>query len=258
MAECARYQRVVKSTVQYDPTLQFVGGSPWPGDLSASGLVLPVAPTTSSELRYLVRLCGLRLGPYVRCVVRWVRQLLTIGTELPTEQGGAVIPVEQEVISPTWRFIDGNVSWHLRKLAVKRGTYIRQPSDVVAFPPYTALQEGQLSGILTRQVTPYIPLNGGIPPGEDIGGLGNMRDMRYPYANGVLPNDLNLEVVGPADVIFFASVWQTDPETRPNPPDPGNTSALRPEDRFVLQYPESRYWRIGAEMLLDVCNPEPR
>lgn len=260
MTECARYQRLAIGGSSDDPSMALVGASPYIGDMSQHGLVLPAFPSKPDN-RYLCVLCGLRLGYGVKGIIRHIRQLLTLGCELPMA-GGAVLPVEVPVMAPTWHFVDGSVSWHIRRLDPTNDASFVHYNDVLPFAaPFTAQWDAQLPCILTRQmpdgINEYIPQFGGVPPGLDIANLATFRDMRYPYTQGNGQGDLGFEVTGPCILVFYASVKQTNPETRPKPTDPlPSLEGLVCEDRFILTHPNARYWRIGGSMIIDICNPE--
>jgi hypothetical protein len=260
MTECARFQRVVLCGANYDPTLAFVGSTPYPGDLNSTGVLIPEKPTVGSGVRYLGRLCGLRLAPNQRCIIRSIRQLLTIGADLSTADPNITVPVELPVSSPTWRFIDGAVSWHLREVdsVYAAGSGFRFNDTAPPLPPYSEGNPGFNAAVLMRALvapdgTGYVPLNGGVPYGVDIAGLGDMRAMHWPWNGQYASNDLGVEILGPRDLVLYASVYQTDPETRPLITAP--TTAMGPEDKFITTYPNARYWRVGAEMVVDICNP---
>lgn len=258
MTECARFERKIITAVQLDPGLQFVGSSPASGDWYSTGIVLPAAPSTGPSFRrYLVRLCGVHVDDESRCIIRSIRQMLTIGTDIESGTPGLSIPLELDVISPTWRFTNGNVSWHLRAVNPKVVAYTRSfPDAPPTGPPFSNSERGTTSAILSRQDVPYQALDQGQPYGKPVAGLGTFRDIRYPWSQSSEPADLGIEVTGPVDLVLFASVYQTDPATRPAPPAPlPDLSVLRREDAFVLSHPQARYWRIGAEMVVDLCNP---
>jgi hypothetical protein len=200
-----------------------------------------------------------RLNHGARCIVHSVRQLLTIGTEIESNTAGLTIPLELDVTSPTWHFVNGNVSWHLRFVNPKVQAFLRTFPDVPPFTlPFASGQDGTTTAILARSQAPYRALNEGVPYGEPVRGLGTFRDIRYPWTQSSEPAALGIEVLGPGDLVLFASVYQPDPELRPLPPvvlPAPELAVLRPEDAFVLSYPNARYWRIGAEMVVDLCNP---
>lgn len=257
MAGCLKRERLVVSTSQIDPSLTAVGGSPFVGDMSATGVLIPAGATPAQSRRYLVRCCSLGLGPNQTAFIRSMRHLVWIGVELTQVTG--VVHFEQIVTTPGWRFPDGNVSFHLRRV----GTAVLERGRAfgVGGPPImgggTACVEtpnGHGSGILgniTGGV--YTSLNGGMPFGEDVAGLGTTRDVRYPP--GSTPSqDLDLQVTGPSSVAVFASVWQTNPTTRINWAGSKDIiDGLGPEDRFWVRFDTARYWRVGAEMTVDLC-----
>lgn len=272
MASSERIQRLVISSSQYDAGMAFSGSTPGGGDSTGVGVTLPATPTTAPNGRYLVRLCGVDIGKRSRAVVRSFRQLLTIGAHCAIgmdENGDDIppyLPVECDVVSPAWHFVDGNVSWHMRKVqkrdpAKGRRVFTDAPPQ---YMPFSYSDRGNQSSILARNtaaavnwplVPGYIPLNNGMPYGTDVSGMGTFRDMRFPYAAQMPQRDLGLEVQGPCNLVMFASVYQTDPTRRPvaldkQPP----LESLRPEDKFILQYPDARYWRIGAELVVDLYN----
>lgn len=258
MTECARFERKILTAVQVDPANQYVGSSPSSGDYSATGIVLPAGPSSSIPTRYLTRLCGVRLNQGARCIIHSMRQLLTIGTEIESGSPGVTIPLELDVTSPTWHFVNGNVSWHLRMVNPKVQAFLRTFPDVPPFTtPFASGKDGTTSAILTRrQGPPYRALNEGSPYGDPVRGLGTFRDIRFPWSLSTGSTALGIEVLGPGDLVLFASVYQPDPLLRPAPPPVlPDLSVLRPEDAFVLSHPDARYWRIGAEMVVDLCNP---
>lgn len=257
MTTCSRFERVIVTTTQVDPAFDFVGASPYSADRYGTGIVLLPATEISPGQRILCNLGGVRLGPNSRCIVQSVRQLLTIGYKQPMD-GGQTMVVEVPVRNANWHFVDGSVSWHLRRVNPKKLQFTNRFADTPFYPPpYAEDAYGLTSSVLTRRLNPgYVALNHGLPYGTDVAGLGTFRDIRYPFDLGSANMALGIEVLGPCDLKFFASVKQTDPETRPAPPAIlPSLDGLIEEDRFVLTHPEARYWRIGCEMVLDICNP---
>lgn len=258
MTTCPRFERVIVTTTQVDPAFDFVGSSPYSADRYGTGIVLPPVSDTPDGHRLLCNLGGVKLGPNSRCIIQSVRQLLTVGYP-QTMDGGQTMIVEVPVRTANWHFVDGAVSWHLRRVNPKHLQFLqnRFPDNPTSFPPYAQDAYGLTSSILSRHLPPsYAPLNGGLPYGTDVAGLGTFRDMRYPFDLGSANMALGIEVLGPCDLKFFASVKQTDPETRPAPPAIlPSLDGLVDEDKFVLTHPEARYWRIGCELVLDICNP---
>lgn len=260
MTECLPHDRQVVYTSQFDPALSFVGGSPFVGDIASTGIVLPATPTPDQVSRYLCRLCAASVAPNTRCIVRSIRQYLSIIGRVTGEHGVPAWDFELPVRTPLWRFVDGNVSWHLRRVTEREPEELA--TDVILGFPYSRTRRGLTAAILGRIAAPgYIPLNAGIPYGQDLGSLGNFYDIRFPWEDFDQSDDLGIEVVGPCDLVLYASVYQTDPATRP--PFPGSddlrnklVEVVAPEDAFLLRLANARYHRIAGAMLLDFCNLE--
>ncbi len=90
-------------------------------------------------------------------------------------------------------------------------------------------------------------------PGRPILEPGTIYDLRNPY-QGLWQYLLDVPVTGPGNLYFCASVWQTDPATRPAfvPPQGFDPSSLSVEDQFLLQVPTAAYRHIGGRMLLEI------
>lgn len=261
-------KRVVVYTQGLDPTKNFVGTGPEPGDLGFVGLLVPEDPTPDPRHRYLFRLVTVSVGEQFHARVVGIRQLLTICARVPTterDQQEEPLPkddtrptvlLERQVITPTWTFPDGNVSWHLRIVQPKAVP----DSPAPAVPPlgWSRDMYGYESALLSVRnpgVMAYYPPNNGVPPG-DI--LMDWKDMRYPwYARGAHEN-LELDAYGPCKIILYASIYQTNPETRIAPElAPGSEMfttdcGIEPEDRFWTAFPDTaRYCRVGAELAVN-------
>lgn len=254
----SRLLRSVVSSAQLDPRRAIIGGSPAAGDRTSTGIEVPAAPTLAQNRRYLFRLCGVNVPNRTVCVVRHLRQLLYIGTDLETEQDqpSEQWRIEVPVTDPLWSFPDGNVSWHLTAMTPHKpdtrigNTTIGQPVSYRS----DALDSVLLYTPGTPDPTSYWPINGGVPYGQPVGGLGTFRDMRFPWTGR--SDYLGLQVEGPCLLVMYASVYQTDPDNRPNKPVGIETAGLRPEDLFVFNYPQARYTRIGGRMDTDLISLE--
>jgi hypothetical protein len=234
--------------------MALVGSSPFTGDMSNTGIVLPANPTPSQDRRYLCLTCGLQIPREEVAVVSSIEQLLTIGAFVDVgdpEEDPTQYPLEIPVEDPTWSFVDGNVSWHLRRVTVTQAARTIY-DDFLFFPPYSSNAIATTPSILTRVPTlgAYQPLNAGQPFGDPVDDLGTFRDMRFPWSQR--DQNLNMVVSGPCYLMLYASVRQTDPDTRVQPPVTIDGTYLRREDRFLLNNPTARYWRVGARMIVDV------
>lgn len=245
---------IVQASTSIDPAKALVGSSPSAGDQSSVGIVLPANATPSQDRRYLCRLCGFEMSQDEYCVIRSVELLLTIGAYLDVgdQQDPTQYPLEIPVTDPSWSFPDGNVSWHMRRVRPGTTPASSYYSDFVFNPPFASDRDGLTSAILARvpRGAAYLPLNAGQPYGDPIGSLGTMRDLRFPW--GQRYQNLDERVDGLAQVVLFASVHQTDPDTRVQPPVAADGTYLRREDRFVMNHPTARYWRVCARMRADI------
>ena len=253
MSGWRRRERVVVSSSQIDAGLNLIGGSPFPGDMTASGVPIPAEPTVSQDTRYLVRCCGLSLNAGEKAIIRSLSFQLTIGADVEQEDG-TFVPFEIPVLTPGWRFPDGNATFHVRQVNDGRPTKSDPHQMAWGAYPMQWSRNGLSSVILGRVVDGfYEPLNAGMPYGTGIGGLGTVHDVRWPVMQPP-SNDLDLEVQGPNEVVVYASVHQTNPATRVIYNGSLDIShAVCKEDWFSHRFERAtRYWRVGANMIADI------
>jgi len=251
-----RDQGIIASA-QFDPSKLGVGTSPFVGDLGSTGIRVPAFATTQQNRRYLFRLASVKVPAGTICLIRSLHQLLYIGAEVAAEAGAEDEKwrFEVPVTDPTWCFPDGNVSWHLRSSSF--GTPLAQIFPDLLFPPDTSARGDTTDSALLATAPAtfpgnYRPLNGGLPHGiTACPGLDTWRDMRYPWRQDCASN-LNIEVRGPTHLAMYASVYQTDPDNRPNKPVLIETAGLVQEDLFMLNFPTARYTRIGGRIMFDL------
>lgn len=224
-----------------------VGTSPYLGDTGQTGVAVPSVPTEDPTKRYLIRLAGVDV-PSTRAIrLVSLRQMIELRSE--TEEEDETISVAKiQQVSPFWHFTDGNVSWHLRW---ETNRYARRRSSA-SQQPGTSPEFFGLGAALIYQVNladSYTPLNAGIPPGAGVDSLGTWHDIRFPWHNS--QPQISSVLYGPGRLVFYASVKQTRPDTRPAIPsvDP---SVLSPEDRFVLAFPNAQYGRVGGAITVEL------
>lgn len=229
-------------SVAGDPDLLGIGSSPYIGDTAYTGIRIPSAPTTNQSSRYFFRLCGIEIPSGKTIVVRGIRQYLEIGAywsapPLPSVPQPAPpnYPLMLEVVSPFWHFSDGNVSWHLRH----HSNIFPNFTDANQLPNTSPTLRGLDTAMLYNRLAPYAPAAGGVPPPKDVDHLGTLHEIRYPWDN--TDWSLGVAVSGPGLVVFYASVDQTNPLTRPQVPLIVDTGALRPEDRFLIATRDPRF-----------------
>jgi hypothetical protein len=103
------------------------------------------------------------------------------------------------------------------------------------------------------------PLNAGIAPGIDMSPFGTWHSMDFSWPGSTIDMSPQPEFRGPGVIAMFASVYQTDPSTRPTPaigagPEQMTVDAgLVPEDKFLLAFPDTaRYYRIAGRMVVEI------
>lgn len=273
-------QTIEISSASFDPDMQYIGSSPFLADTSRTGVVIPtgeIAGTCYQRDRYLARLCGIDIPEGSSVAIVGIRQYATIRalTKYHEVSGGdgCAVPFELSIQDPMWSFTDGNISWHIRY----------QPVNVPSSPaPLNAslLSTGPYSSTFYAINTslpfflPYKAPENGIPPGLAVGNFGTWRDLRFPWQN-TNNQELRHIVAGPGSLVYYASVRQTNPFPIPTYtplpigfPAPGtipyvrckysgsdftDLGALRMEDRFVLQFPNtSQYGRVAGALMIEL------
>lgn len=239
------------TSVGFDPDLAGIGGSPCCGDQGATGVIVPAAPTTDPCNRYLIRLGGVAVPRECGLIVVGLRTAVTLRAEVSNTDGSLSV-FELEQTSPFFRFPDGNVSFHLMWKQDACGPVICDPDQQPATSPDLDCDDTSL--LYTPPFppgAPYVALNGGVPPGDGVGDLGFMRDLRFPWDH---PDWVLSEIMwGPGVVTLYASVFQTDPARRsPCTLTPEQRDALRPEDKFACAFPQARYGRVAGSIVYEL------
>lgn len=252
----------VCTSAQEDQRKQWVGSSPYVGDLTSTGIVVPARHTRSQKSRYLFRLCGFQVQANESALIKSLHQMAYIGVSVRAEESAKedLWYLERPVVDPLWSFPDGNISWHLRVLgAGDIDRWCRDPHTGPGTPVGSAPRAMSFDSALLNLGGGgggYTPPNSGLPYGQELcPGLGTWRDMRFPWGSHSGLGD-GIPVKGPAIVVMFASVYQTNVEARPNRPPIVDTSGLREEDLFLLAHPGSRYTRVGGRMEV-LFSPKP-
>lgn len=280
------HRRVEVSSSGIDESLQGISSSPFASAFQTSvGLRIPTTALTSSNLannRYLFCLATRTISKPTTIV--GIRQLLTIGASLPRDGGEgppATSPVTMQVVTPDFKFLDGNVSWHLvRESAVSsRGNvpppstdapsfrFRESPSSALLYETFTAAA-GTTNPITGAPIFYPTALTTYTPPSiwfawqaiaED---LFSFNDLRYPWDrksswNVAIPIDVGGEA---QRISLYASVLQTAATavTIPNYPATLPQSAvLSPEWQFILTnfnlIPSAPtiYWRVGGALVFE-------
>lgn len=224
-------------TQSFDRDILGIGSSPYQGDVGYLGVRVPNPPTVDQSHRYLIRLLGIQVANNRVMAVRGFRQLVTIGGVPPSRTPDCLgVPLELAVTSPFWHFVDGNISWHLR-WENDFQTRLRV-FDANQQPGTSPSMDGLDPVLLYTPTTPpfpaspYVPPGAGIPPGVSVDALGTWHDIRNPWDH---PDwELDIPLRGPGTLVMYASVHQTNPDTRcPIFIPTRGFDALSPEDQFV-------------------------
>jgi hypothetical protein len=265
-----------------DESLAGISGSPFGSPTPTyAGLRIPNAALSQ---RYLFLLASRTISKPTR--IRGIRQMLTIGADLPRpsldgEPEPVTNPVELNVTTPGFKFLDGNVSWHLVREpnARHRGSVATVMTDATSFRFIDSDGPALLYQTFTAAAGTTNPATGAplfyptaltayTPPavwGEwqpIAGDLGNFNDIRFKWdASPAWEVDIPVPVLAGAQrVSLYASVLQTSAAamTIPNYPNPLPTGFMAPpEVHFIMTNfnlspsVTTRYWRIGGALVFE-------
>jgi hypothetical protein len=256
------------STVGIDEALAGLSSDPFGASVPTSlGLRIPAFVPANGE-RYLFLLASREVVARQRVRVRGWRQYLTIGYN--GASGVPSNPVELAVTTPNFRFPDGNVSWHLVREPgpLSNATLLRPNTDLASFmfadsstPAllYQSYTQSANTGFYMLNLTSYVAPTQRRATWEPIAAsLGNVRDLRAPWDDAHSWNSLDVNVQGPCRVSLYASVLQTNPNTRSNPVIP--VTGGPPEQRFIadvsgleLEGLAVNFWRVAGALIFDDC-----
>ncbi len=237
-----------------DEELQGLGGDPYRG-LSNLGLRVPYLPSTGPDSRYLFNLASFTLAEGQLARVVGFRMFWTLGVRIGAA-GGPYRFVEQPVYQPAFHLPDGNISWHMRRIAHHE---VPIPNQGPVVPPLRgmAYRMSNNPALLYEQATPagtfyvnmtaYTPPNLGRPWGTSLqNNLGTFYDQKSQWYEHGAWHSLNVPVDGPCTVMFAASVLQSNASSRVGltVPDPFYAGGLSAEEQFLLNFP---YVASGGE-----------
>jgi hypothetical protein len=271
-------KRYEVSTLGVDEALQGLSSDPFApqGFTSYAGLRVPlvlpgVIQTAMPRYRFLLATRKFN----TRTKIVGLRQGITIGCnaniDAPPER-----PIECNVVTPGFRFDDGNVSWHLVKEEQVDRAFIRPTTDTQSWAFMQSESPAMLYQTFTNSnVNPQtgapIYYNLGLtaysPPktGDNwrhIAALGNFHDLRFPWNSANGWDELDIQVDGSGRISLYATVLQTNPATR----NQGSvvvtnlSSTACPEEAFIqdmtAQGARVVYWRIFGAIVFedDVAN----
>jgi hypothetical protein len=258
-----------------DEALQTLTSDPY-GSTAPSGVglripaLVPNNPGAPALNRYLFLLATRQVQR--RCKIVGISQYLTIGTNAYSGEGSPQVrPLELAVTTPSFRFIDGNVSWHL-VLEPNPSPRTRPLTDAPNFMQHKADGPALLYGAATIGAD-FIDGVTGAPEGgyagngcitaytapavqsewRAIAGLGCFYDIRYQQNASSIWNP-NIEIAADSDmrVSFYASVLQTA-GTSPSQTSIPTPVYLPPEEGFINSGWTNPvlYWRVSGRLVVE-------
>jgi hypothetical protein len=254
------------STTGIDEALANLSADPFGSAFPTwTGLRVPSFVNAPTE-RYLFLLASRQLGPRETTRLRGWRQLVTIGAAVNSDVPSR--PFEMAVTTPTWRFPDGNVSWHLVREPFFDGLPGRpRPKDTASFafqtsesPALLYLDANWSSGIDPfTHAPPYYMLNMSAytaPSGlrgqwEPLADLGNVHDLRAPWDAARAWESLDVPCEGICRISLYASVLQTNPASPARVTDLETIPANPPEEAFLADVPNAIYWRVAGALIFE-------
>lgn len=242
------------SSVGYDPSLEGIG-SDWLGGRGSTLIRVPAEPTTAPNRRILIHACCAIVRPNEKAAIKTLRQAYEIGVYARGVDlqdpllDGEMIEAAIDQTSPFWRFPDGNivavVTWSPGSPKTIFGNDPQPPAPI----GWTTNLYTKDSAVLYQQVAPYIPPNGGKPPGELVDSL-FLRDLRYPWQNTLGGGQLSYWRMGPGRFDLWFSIRQTNPLRERGLQPQTSPTFFRTEDLFVDANPLARYTGVAGAMIV--------
>jgi hypothetical protein len=260
---------------------QGIGTDPF-GSQSWLGLRVPFLPTIELATppeppwakRYLFQGAAFSVAEGSRARLIGYRQLLTLGVVVPNGEGFA-IPVELEVTSPQFSFVDATTSWHFRRLGPPnaQGLPSFRPSnttDLENARKGLSMTPALLYDTLTvpagdpyyTHLTAYSPPNAGRPYGSpltDNPELSDVYGLQTKWRTARAWESLDMEVEGPDTICAFISTAQTEAALSQGLAElaPGLSAALPPETNFIMTANNGFgvpvfIWRVGVSLIVEV------
>lgn len=254
------------SSIGYDPDRFGVGSSSAAGDISNAGLTVP-GFVPAGRARFLFRLASAVIPANQGARLLRYRLQAIIGQDILVTPPGDrwTYPLDREIVSPSWSFVDGNILYSLRWEPIQEDLL---PPDATATLSTERGFKGAAAALLYETFDPgtltYVPPAGGFPPGNELAGRGALYDQHGVWIDA---QHLGVDVRGPGKVSLYAELLQTDPATRPylpvaQYPLPAFVQGLRPEDQFLLGFGEppgnnTKYKRIMGAFELEHVDLPP-
>lgn len=210
-------------------------------------LPVPEAPTTSAETRYFGHISTKYVPDFYLGGLVGLRQSIVIGTARRANPDDELTHTEQEQLSPFWAFPDGNVTWYVTWIP-GRAQPVHPPTANLGTNFSTEIY-GTHAAWLAKSVAPYLPLNGGQPPGTAVAQLDKLTSLLFQYRVQGFSFYEGFTFIGPGRFDLWVSVRQTDPN-RQRPTLQPAPVPTRIEDIFVAGNPLARYMSVAGDLLV--------
>jgi hypothetical protein len=223
-------------------------------------LRVPSFVTMGPQNRFLFMLCSFEVADGDTAMIIGMRHGYTLGIiqQVPENR-----PNELWVRNPIFKPPMGNISWHLRKSAI---TVMPNPGNGPVQPPALnfAFRNSQSPALLYRtataphtpfyfDLTAYTPPNGGMPYGVGITPeFSTFYDLKTDWQDAADWHALEIPVVGPCRIQFFASVQQT-PKQKPavTQPVPFFSLGESAEEQFLANFPLAQIHRVAGALAVE-------
>ena len=264
---------------------------PWSqGNPQGAGLrIPPILPgdTTANRPRYLFCLATRKI--LNDCKLIGIRQGVTIGNLIvttPFEEPSTFYPLEFFVTTPTWRFMDGNISWHLvyegndfpethHPILTDTNNWAQNVSDSPAmlYRTFANTNVNPNTGApldYVNTLTAYTPPQLQLTWEPVAADLKCWYDLRFPYQSDHAWEAFGEEGINlkrGRRISLYASILQTNPATRvlgvhsiggAGPPVTIEApNGLPPEEAFlsltgsVAGFAGAIYWRVLGALIFD-------
>lgn len=248
-----RKRRWEQSTVGPDANLQLVG-SDAQGGQAWLGLPIPSAVPATEQGRYTFLLAVAEFGIGEQAILVGMRQYVELQACISIAQSTQTFPISCVQRTTSWRFVDGNIVWGLRKIRpMTPGFYNTSNADALQWrlgpSPAQLFETVSGAGII-------LPPYAGAFPGEALEpSLAQFYDLRFPWVQDEAAHIMHCPIEGPCIVALFASVLQTNPATRismPGTPPFSTATGISREDAFVANFNTcARYGRIAGSLIFE-------
>ncbi len=246
---CPRHTVEVQSKSS-SPLLQGIGSDAY-GSRGIDYLEVPAAPTPDPQHRYLGMLCSVAVPEGMIGELVSIKQGILLAAEYRATPESELEIVTCEQTSIYWSPPDGNVTWYICWVA--GGGHPRtSPPEPLLQENYSSDPQYDGTAWLATQVTPYIPLNGGMPPGDPFVQMATINHLGWPITESGKRRSRGQMVTGPGLIQLVVSVRQTNPARDRGPRGNSPLVPSLPEDIFLKNNPTGRYFGVSGGLVVNL------